>query len=72
MNLIEIEGDFMRADQIAAICVSHPDEDDDDEKFSLRVSLIGVEADIVTDFDTAKEAKSAQVKAVKAWQEAMA
>lgn len=67
-TLLEIDNDYIRADQIAAITVAPGDGEGDAE---VNVYLIGNNDPITWWHATWDEAEAAQVKLVKKWVEAL-
>jgi hypothetical protein len=71
-SLFEIEGDIYAADAVAAILVYPPDEEAEEEQWTVRVALRGVPETQCYYKDTEAQARQAQLQAAAAWKNALA
>ncbi|MCX6903467.1 MAG: hypothetical protein NTW03_08320 [Verrucomicrobia bacterium] len=71
-SLIEIEGDVFAANELAAVVVFPPNEDEDEEQWIISLLLRGGAEPVKYYADTEADAREMQLKAVAAWKNALA
>ncbi len=71
-SLFEIEGDVFATDGLAAVVVYPPNEDEDEEQWTVSLVLRGGARPVNYYADTEGDAREIQLKAVNAWRNALA
>ena len=71
-SLFEVEGDVFAADAVAAVVVYPPNEDEDEEQWTISVVLRGRAEPVKYYAETESDARETQLKAVTAWKSALA
>jgi hypothetical protein len=71
-SLFEIQGDVYAADAVAAILVFPPNEDEEEEQWTVRIALRGMADTQCYYEDSEEDARQTQMQAVAAWKNALA